>query len=163
METKIVRNDTGLDFSRIEKIIALLHRKIDDKIHGLDKEKKLIQKQKKETMYKDLGVEEHVKVINEIDEQIKLLQSQKREHEDQVRDITQGQKNRYGSYDDIREGSAAYEYIHVNDDSYNQKAQELRDMRQQLEESLWLAKDINEAVNLYSAFCEKVGGNRGDG
>lgn len=154
METKIIRHDTGLDFKRIEHIIGLFHNKVRTKRgEGTRKQQEVLQQRKLEA-FVHFGLVEAQQAISEINGQIEGLKKQKQQHEERIRDFTQGTDKRYNTYDSIHEDSLMHHFIY-DDQAKLQSAQErkLTELCSGIEEEMWLAKDIGQAVDIYQKYC----------
>lgn len=145
---KIIRNDRGLDFKRIEKLIANFHDKTNKIIRGFKNGREQAIKDREKGSYEHFGLSESLERIKEIDDQIKNLKQSKEIHENKIRDFTQGSENRYGSYDNIREGSPIHKYINDVDVDFKEKETELKKLNDSIFEQLWKAKDIEAAVEI---------------
>ncbi|MED1125176.1 hypothetical protein [Bacillus atrophaeus] len=161
MTVHINRKDRGLDFKRIEKIIEIFRDKNNKLIRSLERDKNKVAKEYQEEAYGKFGLSESFEAINAIKEKIKALRSQiddledqMKPHKDRIRDYTQGSESRWGSYDEVREGSPIYEYIHEKAGDQQEKKSALIRLDNEIEEKLWLAKDIEEAIAIYEGFCQ---------
>lgn len=154
METKIVRNDTGLDFKRIEQIIKLFQDKANKLRRTVSSEKAKKLKEREKESFSHFGLIGDLEAIKEIDIKIENLKNERRLFESKVRDYTQGteENNRYNSYDTIREKSPIHEYINQETSEYEEREKCLSSLSESIEEELWLAKNISQAVEIYQKY-----------
>lgn len=162
MTVNINRKDRGLDFKRIEKIIEIFRNKNDKRINSLERDKSEAAESYKKEAYQEFGVNESFEEIQGIKEKIKDLRNQisdleeqMQPHKDRIRDYTQTSESRYGSYDDVRKGSLIYEYIHAKVEDQQEKKTALIQLNRDIEEKLWFAKDIEEAIAIYEGFIQE--------
>lgn len=153
-ETKIIRNDRGLDFRRIEQFIKMFQDKCSRKSSAIDRQKSTTEKERKEQAFEHFSLSDDIKAIKEIDIQIELLKSRQKKHESRIRDFTQGtdDKSRYNSYDCIRENSPIQRYINDGLVSDQKKRDEVWALNQKLSNELWYAKDLEEAIVIIQKF-----------
>lgn len=149
----IIRNDRGLDFKRIEKLISNFHKKSSSIIQGYRKEKERAIKAKETKAFEHFGLTIVIEDIGKINTQIKELEEKRREHESKIRDYTQGidKDRRYNSYDTIREGSPIHQYINDVEINYQENEVRLKQIDESLEEQLWVAPDIDIAYEIIKA------------
>ncbi|MEX2462040.1 MAG: hypothetical protein WD469_12240 [Paenibacillaceae bacterium] len=152
METKIIRNDTGLDFKRIEQIIKMFQQKAGKKSEIICKNKSLESKQRGKDAFAHFGLQEQLTKIEEIDKQIESLKADRKPLEEAIRDFTQGKSERYNTFDSIREGSPIHQYVNQNNGSYEVIEKRIAGLSEQIGEELWLAKDIQQAADIYERY-----------
>lgn len=152
METKIIRNDRGLDFRRIEQFIKMFQQKCQDKSRAIDKKKKLEEEKRKAEAFEHFGLVAEIEAIKAIEVQIETLKEQQKVHEGKVRDYTQGQKERYNSYDSIREGSPIQNFINEGLETAQKQKDEVWALNQALSSELWYAKDLEQAIEIIGRF-----------
>lgn len=152
---QIIRHDRGLDHSRIEKILEMITSKISDIKYDrrdvLDKRKKEL----KEEAIKLFNLQEHYDEIKKYDDEIEKLQEQinaikkkKEPHKVAIAKYMRGSDDTY-YYDSVRDGSPVDEYISTRIPDMNTIRKNLKELEEQVEEKLWLAKDIEEAREIY--------------
>lgn len=153
-ETKIIRNDRGLDFRRIEQFIKMFQDKCQKKSSAIDRKKSTTEKERKEQAFEHFGLSDDVKAITEIDIQIELLKKQRKKHEDRVRDFTQGtnDRDRYNTYDNIRENSPIQNFINAGLAADQKKRDEVWSLNQKLSNELWYARDLEQAIEIMLKF-----------
>jgi hypothetical protein len=151
-EVKIIRNDRGLDFRRIEQFIKMFQDKCQKKSYAIDRLKNSTEKARKESAFGHFGIVAEVEAIRTIDAQIEALKAQKKVHEEKVRDFTQGKEKRYNSYDDIRENSPIQNFINEGLDVYQKIRDAVWSLNQMLSNELWYAKDLEEAILIIRKF-----------
>lgn len=156
METKIIRNDRGLDFRRIEQFIKMFQQKCQNKSWAIDKQKRLIEEKRKAEAFEHFGLTAEIEAIKAIEVQIEELKEQKKVHEEKVRDFTQGQKERYNSYDSIREKSPIQDFINEGIESNQKQRDEVWALNQVLANELWFAKDLEQAIEVFRQFEQKL-------
>lgn len=158
METKIVRNDTGLDFKRIEQIIKLFQDKATKLRRTISSEKAKNLKQRENESFSHFGLIGDLEAIKKIDTKIENLKNERRLFESKIRDYTQGtdDNNRYNSYDTIREKSPIHEYINQEQSEYVEREERLSSLSESIAEELWLAKDISQAVEIYQKYISAL-------
>ena len=157
-EVKIIRNDRGLDFRKIEQFVKMFHQKCQNKSYAIDKNKSAIEKVRKEAAFEHFGITEEVEAIKTIETQIETLKKQQKVHEEKVRDFTQGKKDRYNSHDSIREGSPVQNFINEGLDAYQKKRDEVWTLNQMLSNELWYSKDLEQAIEIIQRFENKLDG-----
>jgi|GEM_PF-5552121 len=175
MTTQIIRHDRGLDAKRIEKLIDMIEGKINDILY----DRRDVLAQRKEELKQEFIVQNnlqpHFNAIKDIDQQIRELEKQIRHLENQkephkiaisklfrgcedtfqYQRISEGSpadeyiKSRIFQYQRISEGSPADEYIKSRILNIDEIKNELKQLKEEMEEKLWLAKDIDEARSLY--------------
>ena len=153
-DVKIIRNDRGLDFRRIEQFIKMFQEKCSRKSSAIDRQKKDIEEKFKAEAFEHHGLSDDVKAIKEIDIQIDLLKSNRKKHEDRIRDFTQGtdKNSRYNTYDNIRENSPIQNFINAGLAADQKKRDEVWALNQKLSNELWYAKDLDEAIVIIRKF-----------
>jgi dynactin complex subunit len=156
MGVTITRKDRGLDFRRIEKIIEMFQKKCNDEICSLERQFDKVLKEREKEAFEHFGLNKEVEAIKAIDEEIRALEKKKRAHEKKIREYTQSENNSYGDYMYIRSGSIMYDYIHEGDNDYEDKKSTLKQLREEISEKLWLAKDIDEAVTIYEGYMQQL-------
>lgn len=158
METKIIRNDRGLDFRRIEQFIKLFQEKCRKKSDEIRRQQSVVENERKEKAFEHFGLTAEVDVIKTIDEQIKELKKQREIHEEKIRDFTQGtdKNKRYNTYDNIREGSPIQQYIDEGSEQLNVKKSEIWQLNESLANELWFARDLEQAIEIMNRFYEKL-------
>lgn len=152
METKIIRNDTGLDFKRIEQIIKLFQQKANKQSEVIRKKKSSERKEREKEAFVHFGLLDRLLKIEEIDKQIEVLKADRKVHEEVVRDFTQGKSERYNTFDSIREESPVHQYANQNAAEYEVVEKHIQELSEQIIEELWLAKDINQAADIYDRY-----------
>lgn len=156
MESKIIRHDTGLDFKRIEHIIGLFHNKVRIKRSEGDRKHHETIKQRTQEAFVHFGLAEVQQAIAQINVQMDELKNQKQQHEELIRDITQGtdKNKRYNTYDTIHEGSPMHHFIYGElEKVQSAEGRRLTELCAEIEEELWLAKDIGHAADIYRRYC----------
>ena len=153
-DVKIIRNDRGLDFRRIEQFIKMFQEKCSRKASAIDRQKKGIEEKLKAEAFEHFGLTADIQAIKAIEAQIEALKKQQREHEEKVRDFTQGPnpKERYNSYDNIRENSPIQKFINAGLATDQKKRDEVWALNQKLSNELWYAKDLDEAIVIIRKF-----------
>ena len=153
-DVKIIRNDRGLDFRRIEQFIKMFHDKFSRKSSAIDRQKKDAEEKLKAGAFERYGLSDDIKAIKEIDIQIDLLKKQQKKHEDRIRDFTQGtdKNSRYSSYDNIRENSPIQKFINAGLATDQKKREEVWALNQELSNELWYARDLEEAIVIVRKF-----------
>jgi hypothetical protein len=154
LETKIIRNDTGLDFKRIEQIIKMFHSKSDKQSEIIRRKKSAELKQREANAFQHFELNGFQQEIDRINKLIESLETERKEYERRIRDFTQGTEKdkRYNSFESIREGSPIHNYVNQNSGEYSEKEKVLREMKEQFSEELWIAKDIGQAVDIYNNY-----------
>ncbi|MFA5252493.1 MAG: hypothetical protein WC454_07905, partial [Phycisphaerae bacterium] len=97
-EIKIIRNDRGLDFRRIEQFIKMFQQKCQNKSSAIDKQKKGVEEKRKAEAFEHFGLTAEIDAIKAIETKIEGLKTLQKAHEEKVREYTQGKKERYNSY-----------------------------------------------------------------
>jgi hypothetical protein len=151
-DVKIIRNDRGLDFRRIEQFIKMFQEKCSRKASAIDKQKKGIEEKLKAEVFEHFGLTADIQAIKAIEAQIEALKKQQREHEEKVRDFTQGPKDRYNSYDNLRENSPIQKFINAGLADDQKKRDEVWALNQKLSNELWYARDLDEAIVIIRKF-----------
>lgn len=151
-EIKVIRNDRGLDFRRIEQFIKMFQQKCQNKSYVIDRQKKGIEEKRKAEAFEHFGLTTEIEAIKAIETQIETLKKQQRAHEEKVRDFTQGQKERYNSYDSIREKSPIQDFINEGLESIQIKRDEVWSLNQKLSNELWYARDLEQAIEIVQKF-----------
>lgn len=154
MGVTIVRNDTGLDFKRIERIVKLFDDKSLNIKRSIERVKSDQIKQRGKEAYSHFGLLQEMNRIAEIDQKIEELKKERSLSENRVRDFTQGTdtNNRYSSFDTIREGSPIYAYVHQGEEKYKEQEKRINDLNKGFIDEIWLAKDISQAVEIYQRY-----------
>jgi len=151
-EVKIIRNDRGLDFRRIEQFVKMFQEKCQKKSYAIDRLKNSTEKARNESAFEHFGIAAEIEAIKAIDAQIEVLKKQQKVHEEKVRDFTQGKEKRYNSYDDIRENSPIQNFINEGLEVYQEKRDEVWSLNQMLSNELWYAKDPEQAIEIIQKF-----------
>ena len=158
METKIIRNDRGLDFRRIEQFLKMFQDKCRRKSSDISNKISDAKKEKESEAFGHFGIGEDVAAIKIIDAQIEELKERRRVHEGKVRDFTQGTDpgKRYNSYDDIKEGSPIQQYIDEGCEQFQAKKNSIWALNEQIGNELWYAKDLEQAIEIVQQFQLKL-------
>lgn len=153
-EVKIIRNDRGLDFRRIEQFIKMFQDKCQKKSGAIDRGKGAIEKARKEAAFKHFNLTAEIEIIKSIETQIEELKKQQRVHEGNVRDYTQGtdKESRYNSYDTIQKNSPIQNFINEGLEAYQKKRDEVWSLNQMLSNELWYANDLEQAIEIIHKF-----------
>jgi len=155
-EVKIIRNDTGLDFKRIEQFIKLFTNKINSKLQEISRQQSTAEKTRKLQSYEHFGLTADVEAIQSIDHQIDALKTSRKGHEEKIRDFTQIPTKRYNSYDDIREGSPIHQFIKEGSQTTEEQSRKMRALIEPFYEEIWFAKDIDQAITIYERFTAEL-------
>lgn len=152
----ITRHDRGLDSKRIEKIIEM----ITEKIHDIKYDRRDVLRERRKALKEEfinlnkLGV--HFNEITKVNEKVKVLEGQIKElkktadpHKIAIAKFLRGSDETY-NYTEVRDGSPADEYINERIPDIEGMKEKLDVLKNEMEESLWLAKDIEEARALYN-------------
>lgn len=158
METKIIRNDRGLDFRRIEQFIKMFQEKCQKKSRSIDNLKSSGEKERKEKAFEHFGLVEDFKAIDDIDIQVEILKKQKAKHEERIMDFTKRPKDRYGHYDEVKEDSLIHEFISKDSEHLTLKRDEVWKLNSQIANELWYAKDLEQAIEIINKFQELLDG-----
>ena len=157
-ETKIIRNDRGLDFRRIEQFIKMFQQKCQKKSRDIESQKSAAEKELKVKAFEHFGIMAEIEAIKSIESQIEELNKQQKVHVEKVRDYTQGQERRYNSYDDIRENSPIDQFISEGCEQFTTKRDEIWALNESLSQELWFAKNLEQAIEIMQRFQEKLDG-----
>lgn len=155
-DIKIIRNDRGLDFRRIEQFLKMFQEKCQSKSRAFSRLEESVKEERKAKAFEYFALTADIEAIKEIEAQIETLKGQQKVHENRVRDYTQGQKDRYNSYDSIREGSPIQNFINEGIEDVNKKRDEVWALNQQLSNELWYARDLEQAIEIMKAFQQKL-------
>lgn len=158
METKIIRNDRGLDFKRIEQFLKMFQDRCRRKSGELSNKISDAKKGKETEAFKHFGIDGDIKAIKNIDTKIEKLKEQRRVHEGNVRDFTQGleKDKRCNSYDDIKEGSPIQKYIDEGCEKFQSRKDEVWALNEQISNELWYTKDLEQAIEIMQQFQHKL-------
>lgn len=157
-EVKIIRNDRGLEFRKIEQFLKMFQDKCQSKSRALsnkESESKAIRRKEAFTHFNlDTGIDE----LKSIDEKIDALKEQKSVIENLIRGYTQGKdkERRYGRYDEIKDDSPIQEFINAGIADISKKKDEVWALNQQLSNELWYARDLEQAIEIMQAFEQKL-------
>ena len=155
-EIKIIRNDRGLDFRRIEQFIKMFQGICQKKSREIEQQKSVVENELKNKSFEHFGIMTEIEAIKTIEFQIKELKEQQKVHEEKVRDYTQGQKERYNSYDSIRETSPVQQFIDEGIKKFKSKKDEVWALNETLSQELWFAKDLETAIEIMNTFQKKL-------
>lgn len=156
MNVKITHNDTGLDFHRIQKISDMFSKKVRTAAKEISSKNcgSTPKEADMERMYKHFGLTETTENLASINKKINELETQKSDLEKKIRNVTQTKDCCYGRYDRIEEGSAADIFFHPkNAESIKDSIERLMN---DIQEPLWLAKDIDTAFIVYKDFSTRL-------
>lgn len=162
IEAKIIRHDSGLDSKRIEKIIET----ISDRIGDIKYDRKDIlsdrKKQLKKAVIKQYNLQPHYAEIEKVDAEIDSLEEQIRElkqkqtpHKKAIAKVLRGSDDTY-NYSSVSDDSPADKYIKQHLPDIKGIKEKLTKLSEEIEEKLWLAKDIDEARALHSYALEQI-------
>lgn len=159
----ITRHDRGLDYKRIEKIISMISSRISDIKYD---RRDVLRERKKDLRaeyIKDNNLQPHfdaIKVVNdqvkELEEQIKELKKQADPHKAAIAELFRGDRESTYSYSEVRDESPAGEFIASKLPNIDEMKKNLDTLSDEMEEQLWLAKDIDEAVALYNNALDRI-------
>lgn len=162
IEAKIIRHDSGLDSKRIEKIIET----ISDRIGDIKYDRKDIlsdrKKQLKKAVIKQYNLQPHFDEIEKVDaeidsleEQIRALKQKQTPHKKAIAKVLRGSDDTY-NYSSVSDDSPADKYIKQHLPDIKGIKENLSKLIEEIEEKLWLAKDIDEARALHSYAVEQI-------
>lgn len=155
-KVNIIRNDRGLDFGRIEKFVARFKQKASSKTRNIDNKKREFGKNQESVAYEHFGITKDFEAIKAIDKQIKELESKKEVYKDNIRKFTKIPDKQYNSYDTALEGSPIYNFIHSSDSQFENERQIITDLENSFEDEIWLAKNIDHAIEIVGLFNNKL-------
>jgi hypothetical protein len=155
-DVKIIRNDRGLDFKRLEQFVRMIYNKSNNKIREIGKKENEISKNVKAEAFKHYKIDVDILAIQSIDEEIKKLKSQKEQLEDNIRKFTKTEKSYYGSYDEAMEGSKVYEFIEKEAKCFKDKENLTNKIAREFETKIWLSRDLEEAIDLFKRYSEEI-------
>lgn len=155
-DIKIIRNDRGLDFRRIEQFLKMFQEKCQGKSRAFSRMEESVKAERKAEAFEHFNLTTDIETIKAIEAKIEALKARQKVYENRVRDYTQGQKDRYNSYDSIKEGSPIQEFINQGIEGINKKRDEVWALHQQLSNELWYAKDLEQAIEIMQAFEQKL-------
>ncbi len=154
----ITRYDRGLDFKRIEKIASMMSNVANDSIRALNNRKDEYIKNRKEVAFKELGLLNHIEAIDNIDKKIKELEKEKSIHVEKIKEFTKTKNQYYNDYAHVEKDSKVYEFINKESDDFDNISNSIKELKSKIENKLWLAKDIDEAIVLYDSFLQYLEG-----
>ncbi|OPX46348.1 hypothetical protein CLHUN_01640 [Ruminiclostridium hungatei] len=157
-EVKIIRNDRGVDFRRIEKFLELFQERCRKKAQVFTQQESELKKKRETEAFAYFGIDSEIEEIKRIDAEIKKFKELRSQHEEKVRDYTQGKdkEKRYNSYDSIREGSPIQVFIDVGIADVSKNKDEIWALNQQLSNELWYARNLEQAIEIMQAFQSKL-------
>ena len=157
-EIKIIRNDRGLDFRRIEQFLKMFQEKCQSKSRLLSSKESETKANRKKEAFTHFNLDSGIEELKSIDEKIDALKAKKTVIEDTIRCYTQGKdkEKRYNRYDEIREDSPIQEYINAGIADISKKRDEVWALNQQLSNELWYAKDLEQAIEIMQSFQNKL-------
>lgn len=158
----ITRHDRGLDAKRIEKIVGMIHEKISDiKYDNRD----VLRNRRKELkadfikvsyLQPEFDAIQTIQLnIDKLEEQIKALKEQQKPHKQKIAEQMKGNNDTY-SYAEVRDDSPADKYIEERLPDMETIKTKLTELDKEMEEQLWLAKDIEEARDLYNLAMSRI-------
>lgn len=114
-EVKIIRNDRGIDFRRIEQFLKMFQEKCQSKSRLLSNKESEAKANRKKEAFTHFNLDVGMDELKSIDEKIEALKAQKSVIEDTIRCYTQGKdkEKRYGRFDEIKDGSPIQEFINT--------------------------------------------------
>lgn len=159
----ITRTDTGLDSKRIEKIISNIESRIQDIKYDRNDVLRIRRKELKEEYIKAHNLQPHFDAIKEVNDEVSVLEEQIKEikkkadpHKAAIAELFRGDRESTYSYGDVRDGSPADEYITSNLPNLKSIKNKLEELFKEIEEKLWLAKDIVEARELHAYALKQI-------
>ena len=152
----IIRNDKGLDFKRIEKFVNMISKKIRDKRNSLQSEDSAKRKELKEKAFEHFGISAEFKSIEAIESQIAELKKQKEIHEENIKKFTKSEKESYGYYYEVKDGSLVHNFIEENSLNNAARKELINEVSDNAEEDLWLARDIDHAIDIYERYVKEI-------
>ncbi|MEB2277009.1 hypothetical protein LAV82_23605 [Bacillus sp. ILBB4] len=162
IEAKIIRHDSGLDSKRIEKIIEM----ISDRIGDIKYDRKDILSDRKKQLKKAVielhnlqphydEIEKNNAEIKSLEEQIHALKQKQTPHKKAIAKVLRGSDDTY-NYSSVSDNSPADKYIKQHLPDIKGIKESLSKLSEEIEEKLWLAKDIDEARALHSYAIEEI-------
>lgn len=155
-DVNIIRNDKGLDFKRIEKFVNMISKKIRDKRNSLQSEDSAKRNELKEKAFEHFGISDEFKNIEVIESQIAELKKQKEVHEENIKKFTKSEKESYGYYYEVKDGSLVHNFIEENSLNNTARKELINEVSDNAEEDLWLARDIDHAIDIYERYVKEI-------
>jgi len=155
-EVNIIRNDKGLDFKRIEQFVKMISTKIRAKRSKLTSEDSAKRKELKEKAFEQFGISVEFKNIEDIELQIAELNKQKEVHEANIKKFTKSEKESYGYYYEVKDGSLVHKFIEENSLNNTARKEMISEVFDNAEEDLWLARDIDHAIEIYERYVKEI-------
>lgn len=155
-DVNIIRNDKGLDFKRIEKFVNMISNKIRSKRNKLQSEDSDRRKELKEKAFDHFGISAEFKNIEAIESQIAELKKQKEVHEENIKKFTKSEKESYGYYYEVKDGSLVHKFIEENSVNNTARKELISEVYDNAEEDLWLARDIDHAIDIYERYVKEI-------
>ena len=159
----ITRHDRGLDSKRIEKIIGMITSKISDIKYDRRDVLRDRKKELREEYIKEHNLQPHfdeIKKVNdkvkELEEQIEEIRKQVDPHKAAIAELFRGDRESTYLYNEVRDKSPADEYIESKLPNISEMKEQLDKLDNEMEEQLWLAKDIDEARALYNTAIDRI-------
>jgi hypothetical protein len=158
----ITRFDGNLDSKRIEKILS----SITDRISDIKYDRKDVLSERKKELKKQViaqnNLEPHYAAIQGINDEVKKLEDQirklkneKEPHQIAIAKVMRGSESTY-DYDRVQEGSPADDYMQQHLPNVKEIKENLSKLDDEIEEKLWLAKDIDEARELHAYALKQI-------
>jgi len=155
-EVNIIRNDKGLDFKRIEQFVKMISTKIRAKRSKFTSEDSEKRKELKEKAFEHFGISVEFKNIEDIESQIAKLNKQKEVHEENIKKFTKSEKESYGYYYEVKDGSLVHKFIEENSMNNAARKEMISEVFDAAEEDLWLARDIDHAIEIYERYVKEI-------
>lgn len=155
-EVKIIRNDRGLDFRRIEQFLKMFQDRCHSKSRQLSNKESELKANRRKEAFTHFNLDTGIDELKSIDEKIEALKAQKTVIEDTIRCYTQDKEKRYGRFDEIREGSLIDEFINAGIAGISKKRDEVWSLNRQLSNELWYVKDLEQAIEIMRVFQNRL-------
>jgi hypothetical protein len=150
----IIRNDRGLDGKRIQALIEMfnnLRRNLSRRISKTIENKR---EELRQQLFEEYGINKELAIIEDYKAQIKELEEKIEGHEVVIKAYTKSSENRYGYAKEVREGSIIAKAIEEKVGKEADNA--LSDLTTELSRALWLSRDIEEALTIYTTYEAKL-------
>ena len=77
-------------------------------------------------------------------------------HEENIKKFTKSEKESYGSYYEVKDGSLVHKFIEENSLNNTARKEMISEVFDAAEEDLWLARDIDHAIEIYERYVKEI-------
>ncbi len=156
LQVKFIKRDRGTDFNKLNSISNMIDNKYRNLINSVERDKQKLTKELTKQAFEFFKIQEIEDKINEYTTQAKELEKKAEELRDEIKKYTKTEDSRYGRYNEPSDGSKIDLYVKEQEVGGGVSFDELKTLKDAVQEKIWFATDIEEVRELYNDFDVKL-------